>query len=971
MTTTHGFTLLEEREIPELNLMARLYRHDTTGAELLSVLTDDENKTFGAAFRTPPADSTGVPHILEHSVLSGSRKYPLKEPFMELVKSSLQTFLNALTSADWTSYPVASQNLQDFYNLIDVYLDAVFYPRITPETLRQEGWHYELETLDGPLTLQGVVFSEMKGAFSSPDSLVHRYSEQELFPDTPYRFESGGDPEVIPELTYEQFKAFHESYYHPSNARLFFYGDDDPEERLRLLHEYLKDFGPRDVDSTIPLQPRLSEPWRVVKPYPSGDDPETNKAMITVSWLLPENNDPTVGLALGILSHILMGTAASPLRKALIDSELGEDVIGAGVDSSLRQLYFSAGLKGIALADIDTVEKLILDSLTAISRDGIDPEMVEAAMNTLEFNLREQNFGSFPRGLVLMFSALSTWLHDGDPFAPLAFEQPLTEVKAGLVANPRFFEELIDAHLLRSTHRLTFVLEPDPELQRRRDEAERERLTAIRAGLSEAELQDVIDDARHLRELQETPDSPEALATVPRLNLEDLDKEPRRVPTILLHANGTPVFYHDLFTNGIVYLDVGMNLHALPPDLLPYVSLFSQALLEIGTEAEDFVKLTQRIGRKTGGIHPTTFTSASKTSSQAVSWLFLRGKAIMDQSGDLLDILRDILLTVRLDNQERFVQMLLEQKAGQEAGLVPAGHRVALTRLRAKLHEAAWAAEQMGGVTQLFALRHLIESVRQDWTAVLTRLEDIRRILVNRDTMVCNVTLDEANWIGFRPRLQTFLADLPNRPAEIAEWSPNFARYSEGLTLPANVNYVAKGANIYDLSNPAHGSSSVITRYLARTWLHDRIRAQGGAYGAYCVLDPHSGTLGYVSYRDPNLTRTLEHYDGSGAFLRSIELTEDDLVKSIIGTIGDIDAYQLPDAKGYSALRRHLIGYTDEMRQKHRDEVLATTTSDFRSFADVLDGLDERALVVALGSREAIEDANAELGDVLQVTKIS
>ena len=972
----HGFILLEKRTIPELNIEASLYRHEATAAELLSVVSDDENKTFGVAFRTPPTDSTGLPHILEHSVLSGSRKYPLKEPFVELLKSSLQTFLNAFTYPDKTCYPVASQNLQDFYNLVDVYLDAVFFPRISPETLQQEGWHYELEDLDAPLTIKGVVFNEMKGAFSSPDTLVSRYSQQELFPDSLYGFESGGDPGVIPTLTYEQFRAFHRDYYHPANARIFFYGDDDPEERLRLVNAYLREFEPRHVDSAIQLQPKASHPWHVSHPYPAGDDPDSQKHMLTVNWLLPENNDPTLGLALGILSHILMGTAASPLRKALIDSGLGEDVIGAGIDDDLRQIYFSVGLKGIESEKLGEVEHLIIDTLASISRDGIDPDMIEASLNTLEFSLREQNFGSFPRGLVLMLSALTTWLHDGDPFAPLEFEGPLAAVKEALAADSRYFERLVEDHILENTHRLTFVLEPDPELQQLRDDAERERLAAVRKGMSIGDLEAVMEQARRLKELQETPNPPEALATIPRLNLSDLDTQSRQVPTVETEMGRTPVLHHDLFTNGIVYLDLGMNLHTLPQELLPYVSLFSQALLEIGTETEDFVKLTQRIGRKTGGIRPATFTSASRRSDQAESWLFLRGKATMDHAEDLLSILRDILLTVRLDNRERFQQMLLEQKAMLEASLVPAGARLAVGRLRAKFHEADWATEQMGGATQLFALRDMVKRLEQDWPDFLARLEEIRRILVNREAAVCNVTIDERGWARFQPLLRDFIAAIPSSDLKLADWSPDYRCLSEGLAMPAEVNYVSKGANLRRLGYVARGSASVITNYLGTTWLWDRIRAQGGAYGAACVFSPHSGTLAYVSWRDPNVLKTLETYDRSSDFLRQLTLTEDDLVKSIISTIGDIDAYQLPDAKGYSALRRRLIGYTDEMRQRNRDEVLATTADDFRDLADVLDHVSREGLVVALGSQGTLEAANATLaqrgsGDLLQVTKIA
>ncbi len=970
MTITHGFTLLKEQEIPELNAMAKLYRHSETGAELLSVETDDDNKVFGITFRTPPEDSTGLPHIMEHSVLCGSRKYPVKEPFIELAKSSLKTFLNAMTYSDKTCYPVASQNPQDFYNLVDVYLDAVFHPRITPETLQQEGWHYELDELDAPLVYKGVVFNEMKGAYSSPDNLVYRYSERVLFPDTTYGLDSGGDPQVIPELTYAQFKTFHETYYHPSNARIFFYGDDDPEERLRLVQEYLKEYQACAVDSAVELQPRFDEPKRVTYPYPAGEDEENQKTFLTLNWLLSENTGSTQTYALQILGYILMGTPASPLRKALIDSGLGEKVIGGGLDDELRQLRFSTGLKGIRAQHVDQVEQLILDTLEELADKGIDPDMVEAALNTIEFRLREQNFGSYPRGLVMMLQSLTTWLHDGDPFVPLAFEAPLAEIKACLASDPRYFESLIQEQLLENPHRVTLILEPDPQLRQTQEAEERERLDTVQAAMTDADVQAVIESTRHLKQLQNAPDSPEALATIPRLQLEDLDKEVRKVPLEATSALGAPVLYHDLFTNGILYLDVGFNMHTLPADLLPYMPLFGASLLGIGTETEDFVKLTQRIGRETGGIRHTIFTSAFHDAEDAAVWSFLRGKTTVAQSDELFTILRDVLLTVKLDNQERFKQMLLEAKAGLESRLVPAGHSVVFYRLRSKFDVSHWAREQLSGVSALFFLRGLMKQVEQDWPAVLEKLEAIRSILINRNAMLCNVTLDSENWASVQPKLDAFLTTLPAHPVEAQTWSPTYTQFSEGLTIPAKVNYVAKGGAIYDLGYTLDGSLAVITNYLRSTWLWEKIRIQGGAYGAFCVFDQHTGIFGYGSYRDPNLLETLDNYDQSSTFLKNLDLSQDELTKSIIGAIGRLDAYQLPDAKGYSSMARHLIGYTDAMRQQFRDEVLSTTQRDFRDFAPVLERLNDVGKIVVLGSADAIQEANVSLSEELKITKV-
>ncbi len=972
MTIIHGFECLETREIPELNTRATLYRHVATGAELLSLENDDENKVFGITFHTPPADSTGLPHIMEHAVLCGSRKYPVKEPFIELAKGSLNTFINAYTYNDKTCYPVASQNLQDFYNLVDVYLDAVFYPRITPEVLQQEGWHYELETPEAPLVYKGVVFNEMKGAYSSPENLVSRYSEQSLFPDNVYRFDAGGNPEVIPQLTYAQFKSFHEMYYHPSNARIFFYGDDDPETRLALLQDYLKDFEANPVKSTIALQPSVDEARRVIKPYPVSEDAEAPRAYITVNWLLPENADPVQALSLDMLAHILVGIPASPLRKALIDAGLGEDVIGGGLDDSLRQLTFSTGLKGVKLEDVDKVETLIFETLRQLAEAGLDSATIAASVNTLEFQLREQNFGRYPRGLVTMLQALTTWLHDGDPFMPIAFEAPLNTVKANLANHPRYFEDLIRTHLLDNRHRTTFILEPDSTLAKKQAAVERDRLAQARAAMTETDVQTVIENTQRLKLLQQTPDTPESLATIPTLTLDDLDRESKQVPTETSVRNATQIMYHDLFTNGIFYLDIGFNLHTLPPDLLPYAALFGAALLEIGTETEDFVQLTQRIGQKTGGIRLGTFHAMQHdvNRDQATSYLFLRGKATVTQAEDLLAILRDILLTVNLDNPARFMQMLLEKKARLEASLIPAGHRISIYRLRAKFNAAYWANEQMSGVSYLFFLRRLIEHATQDWPSVLKKLEAVRRRLVNRCAMLCNVTLDAENWHAVQSKVADFLTTLPTADVTPEVWAPEYDMTPEGLTIPAQVNYVAQGANLFDLGYMRHGSIEVVLNYLRTTYLWEKIRIQGGAYGAFCTIDLHSGVLGYASYRDPNLLRTLENYAGSADFLRTLDLSDEERVKSIIGVIGTLDAYQLPDAKGYNAMRRALIGYTDAARQHYRNDVLNTTAADFTALADILERVSDQGYITVLGSGDALNTAQAESNINFQITKV-
>ena len=972
----HGFELLQEYEIPELNSRARLFCHQKTGAQLLSIDNRDENKVFGITFRTPPNDSTGIAHIMEHSVLCGSQKYPLKEPFVELLKGSLNTFLNAFTYPDKTCYPVASQNLKDFYNLIDVYVDAVFHPLIPPTTLQQEGWHYELEQPDQPLIYKGVVFNEMKGAYSNPDDVLQDQARMSLFPDTPYGVDSGGDPRHIPDLTYAQFKDFHNRYYHPSNSLIYFYGDDDPETRLERMNAYLAEFTRIEINSAIPLQPAFSAPQRREIAYDPGEEQDSQKGMLVVNWLLGETSEAQTMLGLNILTHILLGTPASPLRKALIDSGLGEDLAGVGLEDELRQAYFSCGLKGLQagpageLAAAAQLETLILDTLRQLGEQGIDPEMVAASLNTVEFRLRENNTGSFPRGLLLMLRALTSWLYDNDPVTPLAFAEPLARIKDQVAAGKPYFEDLIQQYFLNNPHRTTVILKPQPGLQKQRDDEERQRLSAVRDALSAPEFQQIAVQTRELKALQERPDSPEALASIPTLKLEDLDRQNKLIPLELSEVKGSKLLYHDLFTNGIVYLDIGFDLHTLPQELLAYVPLFVRALLETGTETADYVRLSQRIGRSTGGIWVSPFTSLIRGSDQGAARLFLRSKAMPAQAGELLAILTEVLLTARLDHRERFRQIVLEEKASREAMLVPAGHGVVNTRLRALFNEADWAAEQMGGVSQLFFLRELIKRIDSNWAAVQEQLETMRRILLDRRNLVFNVTLDAHNWRSFKPRLDEFLEGLPEGGGAKSVWQPQPQAQFEGLAIPAQVNYVGKGANLFELGYAADGSIDVILNYLRTTWLWERVRVQGGAYGGFCLFNNRSGVLTYVSYRDPNLLQTLDNYDQAAHFLSELALDADELKKSIIGAIGDMDAYQLPDAKGYASLLRYLAGDTDENRQVWREQILTTTLEDFHALGQSLTRLNEAGFVTVMGSPEALAQANAARPGWLKLNKV-
>jgi Zn-dependent M16 (insulinase) family peptidase len=810
----------------------------------------------------------------------------------------------------------------------------------------------------------------MKGAFSSPDGILGRFATESLFPKHTYGVVSGGNPQNIPDLTYENFRNFWETYYHPSNSFIYFYGDDDPEMRLKLMEGYLKPYKKKKVKSAVPLAKPFRRPRKVEIAYDTAEDPNIdNKHYLVVNWLLPDTSDPVLNFSLRILGHILIGTPASPLRKALIDSGLGEDLAGVGMESDLRQFVFSTGLKGTRKRHARKIEKLIFDTLEALVRDGIDPDTVAASMNTVEFRLRENNSGGFPVGLALMLRALTTWIHDEDPFKLMAFEAPLHEIKHKLIEEPHYFEKLIQTHLLENNHRTVLRLKPDPELGRRLDEEEKARLAKVRKSLNEAQLEQFIENTRELKSRQETPDPAEALERLPVLRLEDLEKKNKSIPVDEQSLEDTKVLYHNLFTNGIVYLDLAFDLHSLPADLLPLTEIFGRALLETGTDKEDYVKLSQRIGKTTGGIRSSAVTATTLKTRESVAKFVLRGKATVPQAGELLNILKDVLLSANLDNRERLKQIVLEEKADMESALIPGGHGFVNQRLRAMYTESGWAQDQMSGIGYLMALRELAADIDKRWKSVLKRLEMIRETLINRAALLCNVTLDEKNWEAFQPQLQEFLGTLPERKVKLTPFDVQLTPRREGLTIPAQVNYVGKGANLYDLGYEYDGSSEVIAGYLRVTYMWEKIRAQGGAYGGYSIFDDASGVFTFLSYRDPNLTRTLENYDNAAAFLKGLDasrLTDTELTKAIIGALRGLDAYQLPDAKGYTSMMRHLTGRTDEIRQEIRDEILSTNGEDFIAFGEVLDKVAQSNAIAVMGSQSAIEAANLDL-EVIKV----
>jgi presequence protease len=966
-----GFELVREQAIPELDTAARLFRHRRTHAEVLSLSNRDENKSFAVTFRTLPFDDTGVAHILEHSVLSGSRKYPVKELFMELVKGSCATFINAMTYPDKTCYPVASTNLQDFYNLVDVYFDVVLNPLLESHTLDQEGWHFALERAEAPLSYKGVVFNEMKGVYSLQDTHIGDQIVRALLPNTIYANSSGGDPRHIPELSHAGWREFHHRFYHPSNARICFWGDDPEETRLRIVNEALTPFDLQPVCGTIALQPRFTTPVHSSGQVPAAAaDAQDGKGAVSIGWLLSDGeHTPEERIAIRVLKEILVGSPASPLRKALLDSGFGEDLIGGADWDEMRQPVFVTGLKGVSEANRDRIEPLVLDTLEGLVRSGIDQSAADAAVNTIEFALREN--GTWARGIGTILRSFETWLYDGDPIAALAFEQPLAAVRAGRGENPRYFEKMIEQYLLTNSHRSTIWHAPDVKLLTRQEAEEKARLAKIRSGLGDEELQRITANSLELKRRQETPNSPEALAKLPMLRLGDLDRKNTVIPREVMTLEGRPVLMHGLSTNGIAYIDIGFDLQTLSGDELAYVPVLARALTELGTDKEDEVTFARRIAGHTGGIEPRAFALTKTDAKSTAAWLVLRGKATVAKAAELIAIFRDLLLCGRLDQRERLRRLVLEEKARLEANLIPMGNYYCGLRLKAGANESGFANEQMYGVSQLAFLRRLAAETETDWAAALARLTAIRSKLMLRASAIASVTVDSKAGTSLLAQIGGLLECLPTSNYTPRTWQPLTRPRNEGLVVPSQVNYVAKGTGILDFAARPDGAALAVCRWLSLAWLVPKIREQGGAYGASLDFERRSGYLALTSYRDPNLIETLATYDGTGAFLRALKLSDNDLARSIIGALNGVDPYQLPGARGFTSLQRYLIDQTEVDRQRLRDELFATTAADFHAFAEVLDGVRDHGQVVVMGSQATLSEANrAQGGSWLTLEKI-
>ncbi|PIQ97499.1 MAG: peptidase M16, partial [Nitrospinae bacterium CG11_big_fil_rev_8_21_14_0_20_56_8] len=836
--TYSGFRLIQREDVAELKSLALLFEHERTGAQVLSLENDDDNKVFSVTFRTPPSDDTGVAHILEHSVLCGSRKFPVKEPFLELLKGSLQTFLNAMTFPDKTMYPVASRNLKDFYNLMDVYLDAVFYPKLTREIFQQEGWHHELETLEDELIFKGVVYNEMKGEFSNPESLLDRYMAHALFPSNAYGHESGGHPETIPNLTYEQFRDFHRKYYHPSNSRIFFYGDANTADLLKYLEEsYLGSFEKKDAQSALRPQRRFSKPKRKLIYYPvSKKESLEKKTYVMVGLKLDKATNQEHCLAFSILNHLLIGTSAAPLRKALMGSGLGSEIIGGGFDDDRAETMFAVGLKGTEPDNEQKILDLIFSTLSGLVQNGIDGDLLTAAVNTVEFRLREANFGGFAKGIVYNIRALSSWLYDADPLMHLKYEDLMAKIKRR--AHKGYFEKLIDRWLLNNSHQCVVIGVPKPGLANRQEARTRKKLRAVKASLTLEEKKHLVEATDRLKKMQESHDSREALATLPVLGLEDIRHEAEKFPLEIKKESSPQILFHELYTNRIAYIQIGFNTRSVPQDRIPYLSLIGKMILGMGTNKRDYVEMSNRLGIHTGGIRTWQFSCVPVgRRDEIVSYLFFKGRALMDKLDDLFDIFAELFAEFNFDNHKRLVELIRSVKSDMEDSLIPHGNQYVGTRITSYCSRIGRFNEVTEGITFFKFVEALLERAEKDPAGVAEDLREVAQILFNRNNLLMSVVTEASDYPRFEKNIARLMGVFSETPQVPAEWSWDPPPQNEAFLTSSKVQHVGKGANLYDLGYEYSGKFNVLKSLISTHYLWDRVRLMGGAYGSSNSFD--------------------------------------------------------------------------------------------------------------------------------------
>ena len=930
--TIAGYSITRRESLERLEGTYLELTHERTGARHIHIECADDNNGFAVFFPTPPANSTGVAHILEHVVLAGSQRFPVRDPFFSMTRRSLATFINALTGADWTMYLFSTRNAKDYRNLLDVYLDATFFPRIAEDSFKQEGIRFEFEDPADPksgLRYKGVVFNEMKGALATPGAAAAKAIGKTLFPGLPYAYISGGDPEEIPDLTWDYLRRFHARHYHPSNARFYTYGDQSLEETLKFIEQNaLSRFQRIDVDSGIPDVTRFARPTSAVEAFQAPPGSTTTKlAEALTAWVtIPTSNSFRL-LAMRVLAEVLLANAGSPLRKALIDSGLGSALAdGSGFNDDYKESVFGAGLKGINAEDAEKVQDVVLQTLTTLARDGVDESQVDAAIHRLEFEKRERSNAGFPYALRVLFTLQPAYLYGGDPYAALNFDSDLEHLQRARQEG-RFFENLIEAEMLDNPHRALITVVPDADLEERQRKTERERLQAIEARLTDAERDKIVNDALRLKADQ---DARQDLSVLPTLELSDIPMKFEDVPSRDENIRSAIVEFYPQPTSGISYVDLRCDFGALTQEQKDLLPLFGRALTQSGAAGQDYAQIAARIASHTGGIGAAAQVQSVAQRDDYLESFVLSGKALDRNAAPFVELLTDLVARLEIEPR-RLKEIIAEIATRLESSLAGLGFQFALLRAHSKITSEGAINDRLQGIGMLHTMRRLAQLEDNELGDVIKDLTEVRRLLFRSDALRIIVTCEESMIGPLEELLTGLVTALPqDGAAKEGPRPPALERAPEARTAPVPVAFNVRFFKTVRYTHPDAPALLVLANYLRDTFLHRELREKGGAYGGFASAGIFSGTFYFGSYRDPNIIRTYDVFDQAVRWVTDGEIEAEPLKEAILGACGDVDPLESPDIKGRREATNRAVGLTLEAREHFKQRLLEVTAEDLR-----------------------------------------
>lgn len=953
------YEILDEHRVEDVQSDGFILRHKKSGARIAILSNNDDNKVFYIGFRTPPEDETGVPHIIEHTTLCGSKKFPVKDPFIELAKGSLNTFLNAMTYPDKTVYPVASCNDQDFKNLMDVYLDAVFNPNITKyeEIFKQEGWHYELTGKDDELKINGVVYNEMKGAYSSPDEVLSSQIYRSLFPDNTYSKDSGGNPEYIPKLTYEAYLDFYHKYYHPSNSYIYLYGDMDVVERLEWLDkEYLSLYDYKKVNSEINKQPAFDEIKNVEAQYSiTMDDSQENKTYLSYNRVVGDSLDEMLYQAFDVLDYALVSSPGAPVKQALIDAGIGDDVYGS-YDAGILQPVFSFVAKNANASQADEFESIIENTLKEVVKTGINKVALLAGINSSEFKFREADFGQFPKGLLFGLNCLDSWLFDDmKPFIHL--ECLGTFAKLRKAVDTDYFEKLIQEYLLDNTHGSSVTVKPKRGLGNEREEALAKELSDYKASLSDEEIKKLIEDTEHLKKYQEEPSSDEDLRKLPMLTRADMKKNAMPFSNIEDELLDVKVVRHDIESNGIDYISFLFDAGDFAQSELGYLGFFTNALGLVSTEKYSYTDLANATNIYTGGISTGTASHPDiKDRNNFVFKFEVKLKVLEKNLDKALELMEQMLLTSDFTDTKRLGELVAQIKARLQANLSSSGHLVAAMRSMSSFSRYALYQDELKGIAFYRSICHIEKELSESPKSVSDKLAAIAKKLFARNRMLISFTGNNEAYGNAKPSLEKVIAGFDKMSAIGNQAEVHFNTAKEAFIDASQIQYVAKTGDFICEGYEYTGALRLLRIILSYDYLWINVRVKGGAYGCMNTF-LRSGESYFVSYRDPNLSDTLDVYDRIPEYIKSFSPDERDMTKYIIGTFSALDTPMNPEAKGSRSLSAYLEGITYEQIQKERNEILNAQPEDIRRLADLVEAVLKKDSICVIGNENMIKES--------------